>query len=202
MGYAHDIYIDRDFDRTAFSAAVRDIRELFRRSQLPVVGPSGRPGTTPVLEDDFIGFNGTNHDCTCDPNAPWYHSHWDCLFVGTDCVAAIPNNDGGQAFIMDVAREPQRTLWMPEDRYWFDCKTRRKPYDQVVMLPMIALKHHLGVQVQMLSKGRWDIEWSIGGGPLDWLVGRRRPGPVDIYTHVFHDRAPVRNILCREGMGW
>ena len=64
MSYVHDILLDMDFDRAALAAAVEDIRTLFRRTELPVVGPSGRPGTLPVLEDDFIGFNGRNRGCT------------------------------------------------------------------------------------------------------------------------------------------
>ena len=32
MGYAHDIHLDRDFDRTAFVASIEDIRTLIRRS--------------------------------------------------------------------------------------------------------------------------------------------------------------------------
>ena len=43
MGYAHDIDMDLDYDRAAFAAAVADIGTLFRRSELPIVGPSGRP---------------------------------------------------------------------------------------------------------------------------------------------------------------
>ena len=49
-----------NIDRTAFAAAVADIRELFRRSELRIAGPSGRPATMPVLDDDLIGFNSVN----------------------------------------------------------------------------------------------------------------------------------------------
>ena len=84
MGYVRDIHMDLDYDRAAFAAAVADIRTLFRRCELPVVGPSGRPGTTPVLDDDFIGFNGINHDCTCDPHAPGYHGLQTCWLAGCE----------------------------------------------------------------------------------------------------------------------
>ena len=47
-------------------------------------------------------------------------------------------------------------------RYWFDCKTRRRPHDLAIVLAMIALKHRLGEQVGMHSKGMWEIEWSLG----------------------------------------
>ena len=70
------------------------------------------------------------------------------------------------------------------------------------MLAMIALKHHLGAWVEMRSTGRWDVEWSHGGGAWSLLAGRRRPGPMDIYEPVFPDRAHVCNILSKEGIGW
>ena len=70
------------------------------------------------------------------------------------------------------------------------------------MLAMIALKSHLGDQVEMHSKGRWDNEWSYGGGPWERIVGLKLPGAISIYEHVFPDRAPVANILASEGESW
>ena len=81
MSYVHDVFLDMDFDRAAFAAAVEDIRTLFRRAELPVVGPSGRPLTPPILEDDFIAFNGRNRGCTCDPEGLHYHN-WDPAGTG------------------------------------------------------------------------------------------------------------------------
>ena len=91
MSYVHDILLDLDFDRAAFTAAVADIRTLFRRAELPIVGPSGRPGTMPVLDDDFIGFNGVNQNCVCDPGDPDYHSPEDCL--GARCRSSRRGDD-------------------------------------------------------------------------------------------------------------
>ena len=70
MGYAHDFHLDGEFDRTAFAAAVEDIRTLIRRSEIGVVDPSGRPDTMPMLEDDHISFNGVNYNCICSSEAP------------------------------------------------------------------------------------------------------------------------------------
>ena len=200
MGYAHDIDMDLDYDRAAFAAAVADIGTLFRRSELPIVGPSGRPTTMPVLNDDFIGFNGVNLFCTCDPDSPDYHGLRLCHY--TTCEPGRRDNDSGQPFVIDL--KPDRLYGITElrGRYWIYCKTYRKTYDQAVMLAMIALKHHLGEQVEMHSKGRWKLEWSHGGDAWDWLVGRRAPGPIDVYEHVFPDRAPVANILSNEREGW
>ena len=41
-----------------------------------------------------------------------------------------------------------------KDRYWFYCKTRRRPYDQAVMLAMIALKYRLGEQIELENQGQ------------------------------------------------
>ena len=196
MGYVHDIHLDIDYD----PAAAADIRTLFRRAEPPIAGPSGRPRTTPDLDDSHIGFNGINRNCVCDPSDPDYHGLEDCL--NAICLSDRRGDNSYQPFEIDLKSTRRWRSSKQRDSYWFDCKTRRKLYDQAVMLAMIALKHHLGDQVEMHSKGRWDIEWSFGGGPWDRFVGRELPGPVDIYEHVFLDRAPVANILASEGEGW
>ena len=58
MTVQHEVRLHRDFDRLAFAAAVEDIRTLFRHSEIAVAGPSGRPTSSPILEDDLIDFNG------------------------------------------------------------------------------------------------------------------------------------------------
>ena len=201
MSYVHDIHLDLDYDPAAFAAAVEDIRTLFRRAELPVVGPTSRPATTPVLEDDFIGFNGINRDCTCDPDAPWYHSRDEyCVFVGCGAFGSGPNDDGGQPFVMDLTRGPLRGASPSRGRHWFDCKTRRQPYDLAVMLAMVPLKHHLGEQVDLLTKGAWSL-WEVRNSLI--ASGRRgwsTASVVALYEHVFPERAPVRNILSHEAM--
>ena len=155
MSYAHDIYLDIDCDRTAFAAAVADIRTLIRRTEIPLAGPSGRPGTMPVLDDNYIGFNGINRNCVCDPGGPDYHGLEDCL--NAICLSGRRGDNSYQPFEIDLKSTRRLRSSKQRDGHWFDCKTRRKLYDQAVMLAMIALKHHLGDQVEMHSKGRWDI---------------------------------------------
>ena len=138
MGYVHDIYLDLDCDRTAFAAAVADIRTLFRRAELPIAGPAGRPGTTPVLDDDFIGFNGISSFCTCDPGGPDYHGFRSCQY--TTCRPKYFDNNCGQPFVIDLKPDRPYGISQMGGRYWIDCKTFRRPYDQAVMLAMIALK--------------------------------------------------------------
>ena len=200
MSYVHDIFLDMDFDRAAFEAAVEDIRTLFRRAELPVVGPSGRPLTLPVLEDDFIAFNGRNRGCTSDLEGPHYHD-WDPCWFGRCSGPFLDDGDGGQPFVMDLKPDRPWGISTFEGRYWFDCKTRRRPYDQAVMLAMVALKRRLGEQTDLKSKGRWDIEWNITGGLFARSAGWSSSSPVELYEHVFPERAPVQNILSFEGVG-
>ena len=201
MGYVHDIHLDLDYDPAALASTVADIRPLFRHPELPVVGPTGRPGTTPVLEDGYIGFNGISHDCTCDPHAPWYHSlNRDCMVVGCTGAGPGPNNDGGQPFVMNLTREPRWGIDTIDGRYWFDCKTRRKPYDQAVMLAMVPLKHHLGEQIELHTKGIWSL-WEVRDSVMtSGRGGWSTSSVVALYEHVFPERAPVRNMLSYEAM--
>lgn len=159
MTYAHYLFLDPDFDRVAFTAAVDDIRTLFRRTELPVMGLSGRPGTLPMLEDDVIAFNGINHDCNCDPQSPDYHDLFHCGPT-TRCSLVHPRNDGndrGLGFRMDLKPERAGHMQTLEGKLWFDFPTRRRAYDQAVMLALVALKHHLGDQAEIHSKGMWSM---------------------------------------------
>ena len=204
MTYAHDLFLELDFDRAAFAAAVKDIRTLFRRTELPVVGLSGRPGTRPILDDNLIAFNGINHDCTCDPRAPDYHDPWPCPPI-TRCSPVYPRNDGndwGVGFRMDLKPEKIRHNPAFEGKLWFDFPTRRRAYDQAVMLALVALKHHLGDQAEIHSKGTWGM-WEFPNRLLfAWGAGwSKSSSVVSMYEHVFPERAPVRNILTHEGDG-
>ena len=97
---------------------------------------------------------------------------------------------------MDLKRESRRKLSTLDDRYWFDCKTRRKPYDQAVMLAMVALKHHLGEQIELHTKGSW-YRWT-DDDPLSTWDGWSSSSVVALYEYVFPERAPVKNILSYE----
>ena len=191
MGYAHDIHLHRDFDRKAFAAAAADIRTLLRCLEIPLAGPTGRPETLPVVEDDFIAFNGLNHACVCDPEDPEYHTFKRCNWRN-ECNRS--DNDSAQPFVVNVGSGVRRRAHSRTDYYWFDCKTRYLQYDLAVMVSMIALKHQLGEQIVMYSKAAWQ------GG---WKYAPRHPGgAVGVYEHVFPERAPVRNILDQDEYGW
>ena len=188
MGYGRQIYLDKDFDRGAFADAFKDVRALIQRTEIKVVGPEGRPNSLPIAEDDRIEFNGANYNCVCDkgdseelcPPERWVENRRDHSWV---------------AFSIDVRPEEFALHRLYGNAYSFDWKTNRLPYDKMAM---IALKHHLGDSVIMGSKGRWNIEWGAGFAVPECLS----KSAVGTYEYVFPERAPVQNILDREGEGW
>ena len=139
-----------------------------------------------------MSFNGVNYNCICSPEAPEYHCprRW----CAVECT--VRRDGSAQAFPVDVRPDAPLSPFH-EGHYWFDCKTYHLPYDPVVMMAMIALKHHLGDSVVMRSKGRWEGERGVycrrTDGPR-W-EGRDHPNAIEVYEHVFVGRAPVRNIL-------
>ena len=102
---------------------------------------------------------------------------------------------------MDLKPERPWGVSTSEGRYWFDFPTRRKAYDQAVMLAMVALKHHLGEQAEIHTKGTWGM-WKISDSLLfAWGDGWSSSSVVSMYEHVFPERVPVHNILTCEGDG-
>ena len=192
----HGVKLHRDFDRHAFAAAAQDIGTLLRRSEIAVAGPSCRPGSQPILEDDLVAFNGINHDCICETDTLAYgyvDLHPDA------CYKCEDNRDHScEPFVIDVREgglHPDR--WNGE-WYSFSFKTRWYPYDRAVMLAMLALKHHLGDSVAMDSIGGWYAFNEQGRRirtPGSRLFGKRQPSAVQIYEHVFPDRAPVQCVV-------
>ena len=98
MGHGHDIHLDGEFDRTAFVASIEDIRTLIRHSEIGVAGSWDRPDTLPILEDDYMSFNGVNYNCICSPEAPEYHCprRW----CAVECT--VWRDGSAQAFPVDV----------------------------------------------------------------------------------------------------
>lgn len=142
MIYGYDIELNLDFDSAAFNAAVEDVRTLMRRSEAPVVDPSGNPSTLPILEQGMIEFNGVNHGRRCP--APEFEKR-----IGRCAGECNPeydrfvyDDDSHQAFIVNVNDNSyiDRIGVGSPIVYWFYCNTRYKPYDKAVMLAMLALK--------------------------------------------------------------
>ncbi len=197
MSYCHDIHLDKNFDRAAFAAAAIDIRTLIRRSEIELAGPSGRPNSLPVVEELRITFNGVNHNCVCGSSEPEVLPR-----CPRECRAYDRwGSDAGQPFEVDVT---PTAYWnrSRKRQIWFDCKTYHKPYDEMVKMSMIALKHHLGDSVELSSKGNWAYHWGAGYELAGRPPKRERGGAVEVYEHVFPDRAPVQNILASESIGF
>jgi|GEM_PF-6450989 len=197
MSYCHDIHLDKNFDRAAFAAAAIDIRTLIRRSEIELAGPSGRPDSLPIVEELRIAFNGVNHNCVCGSSEPEFRPRCprECRFYDRW------GSDAGQSFIVDI-RSEEYLLRPKKDQYWFYCKTYQKPYDEMVKMSMIALKHHLGDSIELSSKGNWAYHWGAGYELAGRPPKRKRGGAVEVYEHVFPDRAPVQNILASESIGF
>ena len=190
MGYGHQI-LDKDFDRGALADAFKDIRTLIQRTEIKVVGPEGRPNSLPIVEDDRIEFNGANYNCVCDKGDSEELYPPECLIDNRRDRSYV-------AFSVDVRPEELALHRLYGNAYSFDWKTNRLPYDRMVMMAMIALKHHLGDSVIINSKGRWKIEWGAGFAVPEYLA----KSAVGTYGYVFPERAQVENILHREGGGW
>ena len=197
MSYCHDIHLDKNFDRAAFAAAAIDIRTLIRRSEIELAGPSGRPNSLPVVEEFRIAFNGVNHNCVCGSSEPKVRPR-----CPRECRAYYRwGSDAGQSFIVDVRPEAYLRC-SRKDQYWFDCKAYHKPYDKLVKMSMIALKHHLSDSIELSSHGNWSYDWGAGY-ELSGQTPRRTPrGAVAVYEHIFPERAPVQNIFSRESDGF
>ena len=191
MGYGHWIYLGKDFDRAALADAFKDIRTLIQRTEIKVVGPEGRPNSLPIVEDDRIEFNGANYNCVCDKGDS---EEW----CPPEYLIDNRRDRSCVAFSVDVRPEELALHRLYGNAYSFDWKTNRLPYDKMAMMAMIALKHHLGDSVIINSKGRWKIEWGAGFAVPEYLS----KSAVGTYEYVFPERAPVQNILNREGEGW
>ena len=69
-------------------------------------------------------------------------------------------------------------------------------------MSMIALKHHLEDSIELSSKGNWAYHWGAGYELAGRPPKRVRSGAVEVYEHIFPERAPVQNILARESIGF
>ena len=197
MSYCHDIHLDIDFDRAAFTAAVGDVRTLIRRSEIEIVGPSGRPNSLPIAEENRIAFNGVNYNCVCDSTEPEVRPR-----CPRECRAYDRwGVETGQPFDVDVRTEAY-LLRPTRHQYWFFCKSNYQPYDELVQMSMIALKHHLGESIELHSKGNWAHHWGAGHEWSGRLPTRTPGGAVDVYEHIFPERAPVQNVLSSESIGF
>lgn len=141
----------------ALAAAVGDISTLIRRSEIKVVGPSGRPNSLSIAEDNRMAFNGVNHNCVCGSSEPRIRP-----LCPRECRSYDRwGSDRGQPFVIDVGSE-EYLCRTNRHQYWFDRKTWNLPYDQLVQMSMIALKHQLGESIELHSNGNRADHWGAG----------------------------------------
>ena len=175
MGYGHQIYLDKDFDRAALADAFKDIRTLIQRTEIKVVGPEGRPNSLPIVEDDRIEFNGANYNCVCDKGDSEELCPPECLIENRRDRSCV-------AFSVDVRPEELALHRLYGNAYSFDWKTNRLPYDKMAM---IALKHHLGDSVIMELQG--PMEDRMGSRVRSARVPRKKCGR-DLWVRVSRAR--------------
>ena len=71
--------------------------------------------------------------------------------------------------------EWNRKVHRPESLGSSFCKTARKPYDVVVCAALLAIKHHLGDNVEIHSDGDFDDEWQPAYQLYRKATGRELP---------------------------
>ncbi len=170
MGYTHYLYRAREFDPTAFRAAVADLRMVILAAEIPLAGWDGCG--EPVLTDEAISLNGVEH---CGHRERDYGIAWPAPSMAEDggtwfagVLVSERTCDGDCSHETFLVRRVEDTPqpWrggLAEGRpeYFSFCKTAYKPYDLIVTAAMIILKHHLGAAVYTSSDGdtAHDHEW-------------------------------------------
>ena len=76
----------------------------------------------PVLEDNYIGFNGINRTCVCDSDD---HGLEDCL--NASCLSDRRGDDSHQPFEIDLESDRRWRPSKPPTSFGFSCKTNRSP---------------------------------------------------------------------------
>ena len=74
------------------------------------------------------------------------------------CFVENGRNQACDYFKVDV-RPEGRLSNLHKDAYWFSWTRRLLPYDEMVMMAMIVLKHHLEDSVTMESGGSGASSW-------------------------------------------
>ena len=158
-------------------------------------GQGHSDGVRPSKQDPMYEFNGVNFGCVCPDNADKDGKDPLCPTQTPIIASPVMKATSPFALLPEPGSYSSKLYRMPNGRFgdWFDCKTRRRPYDLLVMVSLIALKHHLGEAISVYSKATWPGEWSVGPGGF-WSANPS-PGAIQVYEHVFPDRAPVQNIL-------
>jgi hypothetical protein len=68
-------------------------------------------------------------------------------------------NEGHETFIM-FKKKPVEKICSDKSRYFYFCKTARKPYDLAVCLVLLSLVQNAPKSVEISSDGDWNVEWA------------------------------------------
>jgi hypothetical protein len=69
------------------------------------------------------------------------------------------NDEGHETFIF-FKKKPEERICSDKSRYFYFCKTARKPYDLAVCLVLLSLAQHAPKSVELGSDGDWEHEWT------------------------------------------
>ena len=74
MGYTHYWKIRNAFTDETWNAFVNDVKQVFNTTDIPIANGHGEEGTTPIIDESKIIFNGVGDD-----------SHESCFVTKSSC---------------------------------------------------------------------------------------------------------------------
>lgn len=171
MGYTHYWRTRMTTDPQKLAAAHWDVVQIVRASKVPLANGHGDVGSEPIISEGVVIFNGVGDDA---------HETFSWPPNFTD---RFPDHSKGETW-----ETPVRTgelICMPDESgFGFEfCKTARKPYDAVVTACLIAVKRHLGDDVEVSSDGTED-EFMNGAGNYSFEQVNPETG-AELFERVF-----------------
>lgn len=142
MGYTHYWYRPKEIPKTAWTAWIKDVKRLVGHAL-------SHSGTTYVVAQEYDN----------DPWKPPTVSPSQVRFNG------FGRELGHQTFHVErVFQDVYKRGPKPDGTFFSFCKTAQKPYDDLVVACLVALKHHFP-EVKVSSDGE-DEDWRARGIPL------------------------------------
>lgn len=191
MGYTHYWYRPEQLDTNKFESFKNDCKKIFSHCSnvLGIALGDGGGDDSPVIEKDFISFNGHNQqpvgiwttseslslvwpsdtasleDMKADPTADKRAGMWFAGDMVSQRVAPIDNSTGygsGSYETCSFELNVERSEYQKEPLIFDCCKTSYRPYDLTVTAVLIAFKYHFFSQVRIKTDGE----------EKDWMDGR------------------------------
>jgi len=191
MGYTHYWYRPEQLDTNKFESFKNDCKKIFNHCSnvMGIALGDGGGDNSPVIEKDFISFNGHNQqpigiwttseslslvwpsdiasleDMKADPTADKRDGMWFAGDTVSQRVAPIDNSTGygsGSYETCSFELNIERSEHQEEPLIFDCCKTSYRPYDLTVTAVLIAFKYHFFSQVRIKTDGQ----------EKDWMDGR------------------------------